>query len=164
MINLSDGLSNTIHSVVRNTIASNLSYQYNHHASQPIIFQHQTSAQIGGYQYYASASQPMTYQPSYQSQPRNYQTHYNPQASWPMSSCGYHSHQLGSHRLQVSALQPMAYQPQAMHQQWVAQQSRPIAQQSWPGGSSFLSYRPSCSNQGIGSRRDWFHNKQLINH
>ena len=56
MINLSDGLSNTIHSVVRNTIASNLSYQYNHHASQPIIFQHQTSAQIDGYQYYASAN------------------------------------------------------------------------------------------------------------
>jgi hypothetical protein len=59
MINLSDGLSNTVHNVVRGTIASNLSHQYNHHASQLMVFQHQTSAQIGGYQYYASAPQPM---------------------------------------------------------------------------------------------------------
>ena len=72
-------------------------------------------------------------------------------------SSNYYSHQLDSHRLQVSALQPMAYQPQtlvhesvayqmrqpeiyqprAMDKQWVAQQSRPIAQQSWPGGQQF---------------------------
>ena len=32
---------------------------------------------------------------------------------------------------------PEIYQPQAMDQQWVAQQSRPIAQQSWPGGQQF---------------------------
>ena len=75
----------------------------------------------------------------------------------PQYSSNYYSHQLDSHRLQVSALQLMAYQPQtlvhesvphqlrqpkiyrprAMDQQWMAQQSRPIAQQSWPGGQQF---------------------------
>ena len=34
MINLSDGLSNTVHSVVKGTIAGNLSHKYNPHASQ----------------------------------------------------------------------------------------------------------------------------------
>ena len=206
MINWTNSLVSTASNTVKGVDAGKIVHQFNHHASQPMVFQHQTSAQTGGYQYYASAPQPMACQQVYMGscyQQSEYSANaaawtgsqtrvqYYEQTSVPQPmifqsqySSNYYSHQLDSHRLQVSALQPMAYQPQtlvhesvayqmrqleiyqprAMDKQWVAQQSRPIAQQSWPGGCSFLSYRPSCSDQGIGSRKDWFNNKQLINH
>ena len=147
MINWSDSLAdmaiNTLHSVVRG------GYQYYASAPQPMACQQvymgscyqqpEYSANTAAWtksqakvQYYEQTSVP---------QPMIFQSQY---------SSNYYSHQLDSHRLQVSALQPMAYQPQtlvhesvayqlrqleicqprAMDQQWVAQQSRPIAQQS----------------------------------
>ena len=181
MINWSNSLADTAINIVQCVVRGG--YQYYASALQPMACQQvymgsryqqpeysaNTAAWTGSQarvQYYEQTSVP---------QPMIFQSQY---------SSNYYSHQLDSHRLQVSALQPMAYQPQtlvhesvayqmrqpeiyqprAMDKQWVAQQSRPIAQQSWPGGSSFLSYRPSCSDQGIGSRKDWFNNKQLINH
>ena len=176
MVNWTNSLASTANNTVKHVDADRIVHQFDYRTSQPMVFQHQISAQTSSYQYYASAPQPMACQQVYMGSCYQQPEYSANAAAWtgsqarvqyyeqtsvpqPMSfqsqySSNYYSHQLDSHRLQVSALQPMAYQPQTlvhesvayqlrqpkiyqprvMDQQWVAQQSRPIAQQSWLGG------------------------------
>ena len=60
MINWTNSLASTANNVVKGADAGKTVHQFDYHTSQPMVFQHQTSAQMCGYQYYASASQPMT--------------------------------------------------------------------------------------------------------
>ena len=55
MINRINSLASTANNTVEGVDAGKIVHQFNHHASQPMVFQHQTSAQTCGYQYYASA-------------------------------------------------------------------------------------------------------------
>ena len=55
MINWTNSLASMANNTVEGVDAGKIIHQFNHHASQPMVFQHQTSAQTGGYQYYASA-------------------------------------------------------------------------------------------------------------
>ena len=65
MINWTNSLASTANNTVEGVDAGKIVHQFNHHASQAMVFQHQTSAQTGGYQYYASAPQPMAFQQSW---------------------------------------------------------------------------------------------------
>ena len=61
-MNWTNSLASTANNTVKGVDVGKIVHQFNHHASQPMVFQHQTSAQTGGYQYYASALQPMACQ------------------------------------------------------------------------------------------------------
>jgi len=49
----------------------------------------------------------------------------------------YHPQTLVHESMEYQMCPPEIYQPQAKDQHWVVQQSRSIAQQSWPGGQQF---------------------------
>ena len=56
MINWINSLANTATNIVKRMDVGKIIHQFDYHTSQPMVFQHQTSAQMCGYQYYASAS------------------------------------------------------------------------------------------------------------
>ena len=59
MINWTNSLASTANNAIKGVNADKIVHQFDHHTSQPMVYQHQTSAQTGGYQCYASAPQPM---------------------------------------------------------------------------------------------------------
>ena len=59
MINWTNSLVSTANHTVKRVDADKIVHQFDYHTSQPMVYQHQTSAQTGGYQCYASAPQPM---------------------------------------------------------------------------------------------------------
>ena len=56
MINWASSLASTANNTVKCVDADKIVHQFDFHTSQPMVYQHQTSAQTCGYQYYASAS------------------------------------------------------------------------------------------------------------
>ena len=65
MINWTNSLTSTANNTVKHVGARKIVHQFDYHTSQPMVYQHQTSAQTDGYQYYASAPQPMACQQVY---------------------------------------------------------------------------------------------------
>ena len=56
MSSWTNSLASTENNTVKRVDADKIIHQFDYHTSQPMVYQHQTSAQTGGYQYYASAS------------------------------------------------------------------------------------------------------------
>ena len=102
MINWTNSLASTTNNTVEGVDAFKIVHQFNHHASRPMVFQHQTSAQTGGYQYYASSPQLMACQ-----QPL-------PLLSSAQAGEGYYPVQ--PHMIETPIYQPMVPQPSYHHQ------------------------------------------------
>ena len=62
MINWTNNPASTANHTVKHVDADKIVHEFDYHTSQPMVYQHQTSAQTGGYQYYASAPQPVACQ------------------------------------------------------------------------------------------------------
>jgi len=62
MINWTNSLASTANNTVNGVDAGKIVYQFIYHTSEPMVFQHQTSARTSNYQYYTSAPQPIVYQ------------------------------------------------------------------------------------------------------
>jgi len=102
VINWSNGLANTANNTVKGMDAGKIVHQFNYNTSEPMVFQHQTSAQTGGYQYYASSPQLMACQ-----QPL-------PLLSSAQAGEGYYPVQ--PHMIETPIYQPMVPQPSYHHQ------------------------------------------------
>ena len=135
--------------------AGKIVYQFIYHTSEPMVFQHQTSARTSSYQYYTSAPQPIVYQQLWftvqqpqpvvqQPQPIAYQQPWltvqqpQPVVQQPQSMV-YQLQQPASYQLQMLASSLMicqlqqsgGYQPQASaYQPMSYQPSMAIPQQS----------------------------------
>ena len=49
MINWTNSLASTANNTIKGVNADKIVHQFDYHTSQPMVYQHQTSAQIGGY-------------------------------------------------------------------------------------------------------------------